>query len=66
MKTALFGSASISDYHIYKEYLKDCEFVICCDGGMVHTKNLDLTPDMILGDFDSVPQKCFVTMKMKR
>src|SRR5699024_3494730 len=32
----------------------DADCIICCDGGMHHAKALGITPDYIVGDFDSV------------
>ncbi len=32
---------------------KYADVVICCDGGMHHTKALGVKPDYIVGDFDS-------------
>lgn len=28
-------------------------FFICCDSGLKHREGLDITPDLIVGDFDS-------------
>ena len=30
------------------------DLVIAADGGLVHTQALEITPDVILGDFDSL------------
>ena len=30
------------------------DFIIAADGGFVHTQKLGITPDIILGDFDSL------------
>ncbi len=54
MKAILFAGAGIEDYTFCKEYVADTDIVICCDGGMHHTKALGVIPDYIVGDFDSV------------
>ena len=54
MKAVLFAGAGIEDYTFCKDYLQDADTIICCDGGMHHTKALGVTPDYIVGDFDSV------------
>ena len=53
LKAVIFGNADINDYSFCTEYLKDA-VIICCDGGMRHTMKLGITPDFIVGDFDSV------------
>ncbi len=54
MKAVIFAGAKIEDYTFCQEYLEDRDILICCDGGLHHTKALGLTPDFIVGDFDSV------------
>ncbi len=56
MKAVIFAGAKITDYEFCKEYLDDVDILICCDAGMAHTKALGLTPDYIVGDFDSASQ----------
>ena len=57
MKAVLFAGAAITDYSFCEKYLQDADCIICCDGGMHHAKALGITPDYIVGDFDSVPRK---------
>ena len=47
-------NGDISDYSYYKEQLKTVNFVVAVDGGSRHIKALGLTPDVLLGDFDSI------------
>ena len=54
MKAVIFAGAKISDYTFCESYLKNADFIVCCDGGLNHAKVLGLTPDAIVGDFDSV------------
>lgn len=54
MRCFIFGSAEIECY----DYLKEIDFknslVICADGGIKHAQALNITPDIWLGDGDSL------------
>ena len=54
MRCFIFGSAPIESYN----YLKNMDFsdslIICADGGIKHAEALGLTPDVWLGDGDSL------------
>lgn len=54
MNVVLFAGAAIHDYDFCQPYVQHADVVICCDGGMHHTKALGIRPDYIVGDFDSV------------
>lgn len=54
MRAVIFAGAGITDYTFVKEYVEKADILICCDGGMHHTRQLGLRPDYIVGDFDSV------------
>lgn len=53
MKVVLFAGAEIKQYDFCKKYLQNVDSILCCDGGMRHTRALKIVPDYILGDFDS-------------
>lgn len=53
MRAVIVGGAPISDYAAIKEYLKQDDFFLFCDSGLSHCAGLDITPDLIIGDFDS-------------
>ncbi|MCR5097731.1 MAG: thiamine diphosphokinase [Lachnospiraceae bacterium] len=53
-RCVIVGNAAIADYARVREYLKPDDFIICCDGGLKHTKDLLVSPDLIVGDFDSI------------
>ncbi|HIY03469.1 MAG TPA: thiamine diphosphokinase [Candidatus Anaerotignum merdipullorum] len=55
MKAVLFAGADIGDYTFCHAYLQDADIIICCDGGVRHTKALGIQPQYIVGDFDSAP-----------
>lgn len=59
MKAVIFTGGSIKDYTFCNEYIKNSDLIVCCDSGMEHTKKLNIIPDYIVGDFDSVSKETF-------
>ncbi|OOB79056.1 MAG: thiamine diphosphokinase [Epulopiscium sp. Nuni2H_MBin001] len=53
MKVAILTNGSYGDYTFCND-INSCNFVICADNGLHHAKNLGITPNFIIGDFDSV------------
>ena len=55
MRAFVFGGADIKDYSFCQKYIEN-SFIVCCDAGMKHAKELGITPNVIVGDFDSVDE----------
>ena len=51
MHLVIFANGEFSP-EIYNDY--DNSYIICCDGGLKFCDRAGVTPDLILGDFDSV------------
>lgn len=49
----IIAAGEIRDYERSKNFLQDGDFLIFCDGGLVHADGLGVRPDLIVGDFDS-------------
>ena len=65
MKAVLFAGADIGDYTFCHAYLQDADIIICCDGGVRHTKALGIQPQYIVGDFDSAPPEILEEYRSK-
>lgn len=52
-RCVIIGGAPIGDYAAVKGYLQLGDFCIFCDGGLRHRAGLGISPDLIVGDFDS-------------
>ncbi len=50
----LIAGGEIRDYNFLAEQLKGKTAVIAIDGGLAHCDAIGVTPEMIVGDFDSV------------
>ena len=53
MKAGIIGGGYIDDYADLGARLKDCDLIICADGGIRHLIEIDVPPDVFIGDFDS-------------
>lgn len=52
-RCVIIGAAQISNYEKIKGFLQPDDFYIICDGGLNHLEPLQITPNLIIGDFDS-------------
>ena len=52
-KCVIIGAAQIQNYERLKTYFSPDDYYIFCDGGLAHQKALGVSPDLIIGDFDS-------------
>ncbi len=56
MKICIVLNGEIENYKYIKDTIEknDYDFIICADGGANHTYNMNIVPDYIIGDLDSV------------
>lgn len=52
-RCVIIGGADIGGYEMIKHRLRSDDFKIFCDSGLRHADPLSVTPDLIVGDFDS-------------
>lgn len=52
-RCVIIGGAPIQDYQWIRQNLLPDDFYIFCDGGLKHRQSLQVTPDLLVGDFDS-------------
>lgn len=56
MRAVIIGSGSIKDYEYIKSKIRENDYIICADGGYDHAVKMGLSPDILIGDFDSVSE----------
>ncbi len=49
----IIGGADINNYDYIKSSLRADDFFVFCDSGLKHMSNLQVRPNLIVGDFDS-------------
>lgn len=54
-RCVIIGGAEIKNYNRIRSKLKQDDFFVFCDSGLKHMKSLFVSPDLIIGDFDSAP-----------
>jgi len=52
-RCVIAGGAKIGRYDRIRAYLRRDDFYVFCDGGLDHAAPLGISPDLIVGDFDS-------------
>ena len=54
MKCIIISNGSFGDDNWARRIIDEHDFIICADGGAKHILNIGITPQVILGDFDSI------------
>lgn len=54
MHILIFANGIITDYAVCRAYLPSAELIICADGGTMHTRQLGIVPNVVIGDLDSL------------
>ena len=57
MRCVIFANGQIKNYKQYEQFLIDVGYIICADGGAKHAVALNLIPNLIIGDLDSIDQE---------
>lgn len=65
MKTVIFSGGNIQDGIFVKSALEQAELIIAADSGAEKAEIYDITPDIVVGDFDSLPPKKLDALKNK-
>lgn len=57
MKCIIIASGEIKDYSLHRTYIEKEDCIICADGGGRHALAMGISPDYLMGDFDSLDQQ---------
>ena len=52
-RCVVVGGVDINNYEYIKTRITENDYVVFCDSGLKHMKELGVTPSLIVGDFDS-------------
>ncbi len=53
MKLLIILNGDCNDYSFLKKLSEQYDCIYCADGGLNHARKADITPDLVIGDFDS-------------
>ena len=53
MKCVIIAGSPECDVRLIREQASNCDLLICADRGYSHAKQAGVTPDIVIGDFDS-------------
>lgn len=52
-RCVIVSAGELRDYARARDFLREGDFFVFCDGGLAHADGLGIKPDLVVGDFDS-------------
>jgi len=65
MRAIIFANGVIPELKNVSQLISDTDFIVSADGGLRYIRALDLTPELIVGDLDSVSPEDLQFVKEK-
>lgn len=59
----IFANGNLPDLNKARDLLLPDDFIICADGGTRHALDLNLTPNLVIGDMDSIENEQWQRLK---
>ena len=56
MKALIIANGNISNYNLLSTLVQENDFILCADGGINHLMQINVIPNLVVGDLDSVLQ----------
>lgn len=56
MRYIIVSNGNISDYSFYNGIFDNSDYIICADGGAKHLIKMNVIPNVIIGDLDSIDE----------
>jgi thiamine pyrophosphokinase len=65
-RAVIFANGNLSDLQKAKKNITKEDFFICADGAVSYIFKLGFSPDLVIGDFDSISKKDLEQIKQKK
>lgn len=62
MNCVIFCGGVIEDYDSISKYVRDAQMILCVDSGARHCRKLQIIPDYLIGDFDSISEEDYTAL----
>lgn len=58
-RVVIIANGQFNNLEFYKKVIRDMDYIICADGGTNHAMTMGVTPQLVVGDLDSIDQKVY-------
>ena len=66
MRAVVFANGLIQKIHLITKLIKENDFIVSADGGLRYIRALNLIPNLVIGDLDSINNDDIMFLKTKK